>query len=145
MNMAKQEESISRQVIKNSFWNILATLVNRAGALIFIVLITRWLIPELFGVYTLTLSIALVFATLADLGINSTLIRYVSKAIAKNKKGEAAAYFAFLFKIKLFFSGIITVLLLILAYPLAYNIFQKPALFLPLIIAAFYIFELVMA
>ncbi|MEK6871393.1 MAG: polysaccharide biosynthesis C-terminal domain-containing protein [Nanoarchaeota archaeon] len=56
-----------------------------------------------------------------------------------NNKKLAGARFRYLFKLKLMITLIVSFFLFILAYPLAYFVFQKPPLFLPLIFSAFFI------
>jgi len=128
-------ETLTDQVIKGSFWGGLANFLNRIGAFIFTVFLARFLLPENFGLYSLTMSIALIFMTFADLGLNQTLIRYFS--LYKNKK-KAVAYFRYIFKIKFFLSLFLSFLLLITAYPLS-HIFGNPSLFLPLVFASLFI------
>jgi len=120
--------NITQQVISGSFWNFITSLIGRSGGLIFTIILARVLLPEKFGIYSLAISVALIFIAFTDLGINQTMIRYVSAEISKNKK-KATAYFLYLFKIKVILSLVTTALLLILAYPLSMYIFKKPSLF----------------
>jgi len=92
-------EKIKEQLIKNSFWSVLLTFISRAGALIFTVVLVRIFSPEKFGIYTLALSIAMIFLSFTDLGVEQTMMKYVSSEINKNKK-KTAAYFKFLLKLK---------------------------------------------
>jgi len=73
------------------------------------------------------------------LGINMASVRYISSALGKNEKSRARSYFWYLLK----FKGVLTILVifvtLITSRYLAYNIFDKPAIFLPLIIGTLYI------
>ena len=134
--------SLTHQVVENSFWNFLLMGISRVGALIFIILLTRFLMPEKFGIYSLALSIAMVFLSFSELGINSTVMKYVSEELGKRKDQKATAYFRFLVKYRILFSLIGSMLLALLAYPLSNFVFKKPDLFLPLIIFAAYIFIL---
>lgn len=132
-------ESTSSKIVRQSIWKFISTVIGKVGALIFIIFIARLLKPDGFGIYNLAMSIALIFATFADSGINQTLVRYVSYALGKNKKSQAAAYLQYLFKIKLILVVSLSLAMLILAYPLSFYIFKKPQLFWPLIILSFYL------
>jgi len=132
------EPKLSSSAAKNSFHRILLSIINRLGALIFTVYLARTLLPEAFGTYTLALSVALIFYTFTDLGVNFTLLRYVAKELNKNKN-KAIAYARYLFKLKIFLVLSFSFSLLILSYPLSFFIFKKQELFLPLIFSSFYI------
>jgi len=132
------KKDLTSKVVEGGFWGGFANFLNRLGALIFTILLARVLFPENFGLYSLTMSIAFVFMTFADLGINEVLIRYFSFCKNKNKK---AAYFQYIFKIKIFLSLLVSFILLITAYPLSFFIFRKPQLLYPLIFSSLFIFS----
>lgn len=136
------EKNLKSQIIKNSFWNFVFIIINRIGALIFTIIIARMLLPEAFGIYNLAISIALILITLTDLGINSTLTRYVAEAIGKNQKQEASSIFRYLFRIKFYLTLIASIILLIIAYPISMYLFKKPDLLFPFLISAIYVFFL---
>src|SRR3989344_4200132 len=131
--------SLTGKVLNNLKWSTSAMFFNRVGALIFSIIIARVLMPEGFGIYNLALSIALVVATFTDLGINETLFRYLSSSIGKRNYAQAKAYFIYILKMKLILSALTSLVLILLAYPLAIFVFHKPALFWPIFVAGFYI------
>jgi stage V sporulation protein B len=133
---------ISVKVVKDAIWKSISTVINKAGALIFVILLARFLKPEGFGIYNLALSVVLMLALLTDVGINKTLLRYVSHALKKDNTKQATAYVNYLFKIKIILTASFSALLLIIAYPLSHYIFKKPELFWPLIICALYLITL---
>lgn len=134
----KNNHPLRRKVMNDSLWALFSTLTARIGGLIFTIIAARYLLPEGFGLYGLALSVAIIFITFADLGINQAMIRYVSSEIERDKK-KAAAYFQYLFKIKISLSIIFSLALLLLSYFLAYFVFHKPDLFILFIILSFYI------
>jgi len=138
--MQQQSKSIKQDTLKNSLWSLSTTFIDRIGALIFSIILARFLMPEGFGNYSLVLAIAFIFLTFSDLGINSALVRYFSDSMAKNKKNLAAAYFKFIFKVKFIFTLSVSLILIFLSYPISNLIFKEPNLFLPLFISGFYIF-----
>lgn len=96
--------------------------------------------PELFGIYNLILSIVLVVITLADLGINSAVLKYVSESLEKGKKTATKAYLKFLIRIKGVILAVAIFVIAVIARPLAYSVYNKPELFIPLILSCIYIF-----
>ncbi|MEM2772733.1 MAG: oligosaccharide flippase family protein, partial [Candidatus Pacearchaeota archaeon] len=129
-------------IFENLFFNFFLTLVSRIGGFIFTLIIARSLYPELFGIYSLALTIILTIATFTDLGLNSTLSRYLAEALKiKTEKTEkiARARIYFLLNFKIFLTIITAILLFLLANPIA-KLFNKPLLALPLKIGAIYIF-----
>src|SRR3989344_4828647 len=132
----KIEESIKKSVIRNSFWNFFVLLFNRIGALVFTVILARFLLPEKYGLYSIVLSIAMILVTLSDLGINTALIRYLS---GKSKANKSSRY-TYMFNLKLLITSASSLFLLIASYPISIYLFKNSELTLPLMIAAFYVF-----
>jgi len=143
-NLKKEKYPLRKKIIADSIWNLGATMIARLGGLIFTIIAARLLMPEGYGQYSLALSIAIIFMTFADLGINQALMTYVSLEIDKNKK-KAAAYFHYLFKIKVILATIVSMVILLSSYPLANFIFKKPELFPLLVILSFYAFFLIIS
>ena len=139
-NLEKENE-IKKSLIKNSFWSFITSISARFGALFLTIILARFLMPKNYGIYSIVLSIVMVFYTFADLGIHNAVIRYFSSAIAQNRK-KVSAYYKYLLKIKLFLTLGISILLLLLAYPLSIYVFKKPELFIPFLVASVYVFIL---
>ena len=135
-----KKDSATNQFVKNYFWNFLMVFVSRLGGLIFVAIIARLLLPEGYGIYALATSMALFVMSFTQVGMCCTVSRYVSDALGKNDKKLAASYCKFLSKIKFLFALSSAVLLLFLAYPLSFYVFNKPDLFFPLLISAIFIF-----
>jgi len=135
----KDSLQIKDQIIKNSFWNIINSFINRIGGFILVILLSRMLMPEGFGKYSLAMTIALFFITFSDLGINQTLIRYVSLEIDRDKS-KARAYFKGLFRTRFLLTLSASLILLAAAYPLAFFVFHDASLFTYLLILGFYVF-----
>ncbi len=121
--------------IKNSFWQFSSTLVSKAGAILFTIILARVLLPELFGLYSLALSTILIFSSFADLGVSQTLIKFVSSS--KDAK-KSKAYFSYLLNIKVFLSLISAIILFSSSKLIAINYYSKP-ISLALMLGAFYI------
>ncbi len=132
-------ENLINRMFKNSFWNFFSLVINRGGALIFTIIISRFLMPEKYGIYSIVLSTTMIFFTFADLGIKSTLVRYLSFAL-KYDRERISGYYRYLLKIKFILATTASLLFLILAYPLANYVFHNSELLIPFMIGAFYIF-----
>lgn len=132
-----EQEGLGARVLTNSVFNFAVFGINRAGGLIFTILLARMLKPELFGLYNLALSITLIILTLANFGIDEALTRYVSKYYRKNKK-KARAYFDYLFKLKVWVLVIGAAILIVVAKPVSLFYGENELVF-PLVISAFYL------
>jgi O-antigen/teichoic acid export membrane protein len=95
--------------------------------------------PELFGFYNLALSTILIFAAISELGINQSIVRFVSHSLGKNKKTKSKDYLIYFAKIKFALVFISIILLLIFSKFIAEGYYQKP-IFLALLAGVFYIF-----
>jgi len=140
-----KEDSTTKIVLRSTFYNFLSTFVGRIGGLVFTVVVARALFPELFGIYNIALTIVLAIATFIDLGINSTLIRYVAESLkTRNRKSEAEARsrLAFLLKFKILLSAAASLLLFVLSNVIAVHVFHKPVLAVPLQLGSIYLFAL---
>lgn len=139
MNEKHQGRGVAPEFIRNSIWNFTASLMTRIGAFIVTIILARYLLPEGYGLYSLAFTVALFFATLTNLGIDSALIRYFSNSLGRNNKKEATEYYRYLLKIRVWVMISASLILFILAYPLANYVFKNPSLFWPLILFSFYV------
>ncbi len=117
--------TVTRIAVKNAWWQFLSNIVMKIGGLLFTVIIARILMPELFGLYSLVMTILGITLILADAGVNSTFIRYASFYLGKNKKNIAKQYSAFLFRIKVILTLVFAVIIVAIALPLQ-QFFTKP-------------------
>ena len=137
----KNKENLSEVVIKNSVYGFLSNSIGKIGGIIFtIIILARLLGPELFGIYSLTFSIAAIFLVFADFGVVGATTRYISDALKKNRKDKARAYFRYFFKVKLILSILVVLIFLLLAKTIAVDFYKNPLLFYPIILASFYTF-----
>jgi len=132
-------QNLSKVAIKGSAYNLLSLLVLKFGGLIFTIIIARMLLPELFGVYALVLSIVTVILTFAELGIDNTFLRYLSDSVGKRNKKLSRGYFKYIFKIKCFLILFSVIILLIISKYLSYSIYKNPILFYPLLFSCLFI------
>lgn len=121
--------------IKNSIYQTSTTIISKVGSLIFTILIARMLLPELFGLYSLALSTIVFISSFADLGIGTTLIRYVAR---KKNIRDAGPYVFYLRRLKMTLSLVISLILICTAYFISNNYYQKP-IFFALLFGSLYI------
>ncbi|MEM2932899.1 MAG: oligosaccharide flippase family protein [Candidatus Pacearchaeota archaeon] len=147
--MENERVSTTQKVLKSSLYNFLTVIISKLGGLIFTILLARILYPELFGIYSLALTIILAIGTFTDLGINTTLIRYLAESLKiKTRKTETKAktsarsrlYFLLIFKILL--TLLFSFVLFLVARPIALYIFKKPLLITPIQLGALYLFTI---
>ena len=123
---------------KNSIYQTSTLFISKFGSFFITIFLARILMPELFGLYSLALATILFIAGIFELGIPSTMIKFVSDSLSKNRKSKAKSYFFNLFKIKAILIFSASIVLLLLSKILANNYYQKP-IYLALIAGSFYI------
>ena len=134
-----KNQNLSNVAIKGSAYNLLALLVQKFGGLIFTIIVARLLLPELFGIYALVLSITTVILALTDSGIDNTFLRYLSDAVGKKNQQLSRNYSRYVLKIKLSLIVFSIILLLVLSKYLSYTIYENPLLFYPIIFSCLFI------
>jgi len=134
----KTKLDFKQELARNSAYQITSTLLDRGGGLIFTIVLARILQPKLFGLYGLALTITLILMTLANLGINEAMLRYVSIYYEKRQYKKAKTYFLFLTKLKISILLLVSLILILLAKPIAL-IYNNPDLAFPLLISAGYL------
>jgi len=126
-------------VVRNSAYQLSKNIVSKIGSLIFTMILARILLPENFGIFSLTISTIIFFSIFSDLGIDNTMSVFISKYLNKKNNKKAKSHLLFLTKIKLILTSIAVFLLLLFSHFLANIYYQKP-IFLGLIVGALYLF-----
>ena len=134
-----ENKNLSNVAIKISIYNIFSLLISKFGGLIFTIIIARMLLPELFGVYALVLSIATILLTFTDWGMDNTFFRYLSDSVGKGNKKLSRSYSRYFLKIKLSFILFSVIILLVISKYLSYSIYKNPLLFYPLLFSCLFI------
>ena len=127
--------------IKNSFFQLSKSIIAKVSGLLFTILLARFLMPELFGLFSLTMATLFIFVGFANLGIESALIKFVSTSLLNKNKKKAKKYVNYLFKIKTLLILIIFLILIISAKFIANNYYNKP-IFLALLVGSLYLLSL---
>jgi len=137
--MAIKRQNLSVLMMRNSSYALLTNLILKLGGLIFTLIIARILLPELFGIYALVLSVTTLAITFTDIGLNNTLLRYFSESFEKGDKAKSKAYLKYILKIKLSLIFVIVITLAFCSKSIAYLIYNKPLLFYPLLFSCLFV------
>lgn len=115
---------------------ISGTIINGALGALFYILLARFLGPADFGLMTVSIVTFTLIADIADIGINTGLIRFVSSNLAFNKE-KAYKFLKLSLEVKLIAWIVSFLVVFFLAPFLATQIFHKFELILPLRLVAF--------
>lgn len=142
--MSGGKDSLTKQTLMNSGYSLMINIVSKIGGIIFTILLARMLLPDLFGLYSLAISIIVTIGTFADLGVNTALMRYMSESVAKGKRGmiEARSRLRFFLNIKVIITLITCAVLFFGSSIISNLIFKKPELLIPMQIGALYVFAM---
>lgn len=116
---------LARQVLKNVLYSSSSTLVANLTGLVTVIFLARALKPELFGLYSLSISTVAIVSVFTDLGIRSAATRYIADAMKLEDYGLAGGYARFLINLKLLLTVLVASALFFLSDFLA-NVFNKP-------------------
>lgn len=136
-----EKENLSKIALQGSAYNLFSLVILKFGGLIFTIILARMLLPELFGIYSLALSIVTIAVVFTDLGVDNSFARYLSDSLGQKKKGLSRSYLRYFLRIKFFLLFAVIVVLLTFSKYLAYNIYEKPILFYPLVFSCLFIFS----
>ncbi|MEM4155191.1 MAG: flippase [Archaeoglobaceae archaeon] len=131
---------LSKVVFKNVLYNSSSMLILNLSGLIIVVFLARVLKPELFGLYSLSISIITVAMVFADLGINNAATRYVADAVSKNNFRLASGYVSFLTNFKVALSVFLSILLFLLSDTIS-SAFNKPISLLIKLLSIYLVFN----
>ena len=132
-------QNLSRLAAKGSMYNLASLFVLKFGGLIFTIILARMLLPELFGVYALALSIVTLALSFTDWGMENTFLRYLSEFFGKNNKEKSRSLTRYFFRIRLTLVFIVVLFMSIFAKYLSYNVYKQPLLFYPILFSCLFI------
>jgi O-antigen/teichoic acid export membrane protein len=132
-------QNLSKLALKGSAYNVLSLLVLKFGGLIFTIILARMLLPELFGIYALAISIVTLALSFTDLGMENTFLRYLSDSKIKKDKKKSRGLSSYFFKLRFILIIVVVIILIVFSKYLSYNIYKQPLLFYPLIFSCLFI------
>lgn len=110
--------------------------ITAAAGILFTVIVVRKLGPAQYGLFSLCMAVFYVLTELSDLGMVSSLVRFVSRHLAEDKeKADAALKVAL--KIRTVISLVLFVACILFAGNIATAVFKKPEIEFPLRLVAF--------
>lgn len=116
-----------KKTITHALITFSGTAINGALGIIFFILLARFLGPEDFGLVSITILSLTLIADIADVGINTGIINFVSKYISEDKS-RAYKYLKLGFQYKLLSWFVIIILGFLLSDFISQTIFNKPEL-----------------
>lgn len=131
---------LAKQVFRNFVYNNSSLLIGNLSGLIVSTYLAKTLKPELFGIYSLVLSLAFLVLTFTDLGINATTTRYIADAYLKKDFDTLRGYIKNLAILKFLLSLLASLLILISAKSVSIYLFAKPELYEPLVFSSAFVF-----
>lgn len=131
---------LARLVLKNLIYKSSSMIIANLIGLITVIYLARALKPELFGLYSLSLSIVGILSIFSDLGINSAATRYIADAMKSSDKKLAGGYARFLLNLKLFLSVSIALALFVLSESIS-SAFDKPISTLLMLLSIYLVFS----
>ncbi len=129
LDKSVSKQNLSKIALKNSSYNFLSLIFLKFGGLIFTIIIARILLPELFGIYALALSLITLAVTFTNLGIDQTFTRYFSEALGKTNKKQARSFYKYFLKVKYYLIVLVTLGIFSISKWLSYSFYDKPLLF----------------
>ena len=130
---------IARRFAKNALLQIGVNITTKLVALVLAVYLTFILDPENFGMYSWIIAIALMLDMFANFGTGNAISKFAAPAAMENRQKTFAAYFKYLFKIRLIALAIIVILVMLFAEFIATFVFSKPFLAFPLRLSALFL------
>jgi len=127
--------SIHKKIAKNAVYNFLIKAITLAFGFIASVVVARFLGPDKYGVYSFVMWLLYVVGLLVNLGINTTVTKYVSEYWGKKDLSTISSIFKKLFRFEILI-GVAVSLLLFFFAPLIARWYKNPELSLYLKAAA---------
>lgn len=118
---------LKTKTITHSSITLLGTVINGILGILFFVYLARILGPESFGIFSISIVVLTLISDIADFGINTGLINFVSRHISTNSS-EALKFLKLGLTLKLISSLFVLVIGFALAPVIASYVFLKPEL-----------------
>ncbi|OGM31298.1 hypothetical protein A2803_03845 [Candidatus Woesebacteria bacterium RIFCSPHIGHO2_01_FULL_44_21] len=123
--MEKLKEVIKTKTLRQSSITFGGSLVNGTLGAVFFILVARNLGPAAFGVFSLAVAVSTLLGDVADLGVNTGIVRFVGK-FAHSDPSKALKFLKLGLEIKVSLGLGVVVLGYVAAPLLATLVFQKP-------------------
>ena len=127
---------IARTFTANSIYQISSSFASKLIGLFLTVYLAAAFTSYDFGIYSWVISLVMICFIFTDAGTTTALVKYLSGAIGLERRRLAAAYFKFLFKIRLAAVLAVSAALYFFSHQLSASLFGKPYLAVPMQAAA---------
>jgi O-antigen/teichoic acid export membrane protein len=127
VNESRLDSSL-KIIVKTSFIVFIGLIISKILGYAYRIIIARYFGPEVYGLFSLAVTIVSFFSTIAALGISEGLLRYVPLLRAKNKHREIKGLMSFALKLSLITGLIATLLLFFSADYISVYIFHDSSL-----------------
>jgi O-antigen/teichoic acid export membrane protein len=107
--------SIHKKIAKNAVYNFLIKAITLAFGFIASVVVARFLGPDKYGVYSFVVWLLFVVGLLVNLGINTTLTKYVSEYWGRKDLSTISSIFKKLFRFEILIGVAVSLLLFFFA------------------------------
>lgn len=134
MNLETIKKLLKTKTFRQSLITFSGTFINGILGVIFFILAARFLGPSSYGLLTISIAILTLIADVADLGVDTGLVRFVGK-YADSKPKRAKKYLKLGLEIKIAVGLLIIGIGFLATGFLSDVVFKKPELFIPLRLA----------
>ena len=125
-----------RELLRGTFLAFAHRSAGMAFGFLLSIAIARILGPYNLGLFTLAATCAMIATVLGRLGLDNAMLKYASAGAAKQNWDEVAGVYRLGMSIALAASGLTTIALVLLAPPIAVQLFEEPSLIGPIRIMA---------
>ncbi len=122
------------QTARSTYLTTFGAGVNAFLGFIFTIVVARSISPADFGLFSVVLNLITILIVFCDLGLSSSILRYLPQAIREGKKEKSQRIIKTSLLATILISGILALLLFLFSSPVAELIFAKRELALPLMI-----------
>ncbi|MCK4404649.1 MAG: flippase [candidate division Zixibacteria bacterium] len=133
--------SIQKKIAKNAIYNFLVKAIGLAFAFVASVVVARFLGPDKYGVYSFVIWFLTMVGLLVNLGIPTTITKYVSEYWGRKDFSAISSILSRLLRVELL-AGVVVSLALFLMAPLVARWYNNPDLSLYLKVASLVILPL---
>lgn len=128
--MAELKEE-QKTIIRGTFWGLLGNVAIKFVSFFYLILLARFFTTDEVGIFYLCFSITTIIFVFADLGLTSTLSRYIPFYCSRGEKDRAYGLLKVSYLVAGFASVFFAAVLFILSDPIAV-LFRNPAIKVPL-------------
>lgn len=127
--MSKKEfDKILENLFETSIFIFIGIAISKIFSYVYKIIIARYLGADIYGLYSLSLVIVLLFASVSGLGISEGILRYISLYRGKEEKNKIRYIFRYSSKLLIISTIIASFLLFSLSEIISIKIFNNPSL-----------------